>query len=245
MTYTVHEVAKLSGVTIKTLYHYQKINLLQPAEIAENGYRLYGDRELERLQQILFYRELDFPLQKIKDVLQDDTSRLQTLIEQKFLLKSREQRLSAVLETLDQAIERAEKGETMSKETMFKGLNKEQWENTLSKQNDHLKKEYDVAIEATYIEVDEMNAKAHEAQQFMSFLANALRSGLSADDATVQKTIEKHLQFMQKELAIDAQGFVDQTKFLMKDSFHRQMMESQQIGLSYYLVSAAESYANQ
>jgi len=53
VSYTVHEVAELSGVTIKTLYHYQKIGLLMPERVAENGYRYYGDNELRRLQQIL------------------------------------------------------------------------------------------------------------------------------------------------------------------------------------------------
>ena len=66
MSYTVHEVAKLSGVTIKTLYHYHKIGLLMPESIAENSYRYYGEKELKRLQQILFYRELDFSLENIK-----------------------------------------------------------------------------------------------------------------------------------------------------------------------------------
>lgn len=61
MIYTVHEVAKISGVSIKTLHHYHKIGLLMPERVAEN----YGDKELKRLQQILFYRELEFPLEKI------------------------------------------------------------------------------------------------------------------------------------------------------------------------------------
>ena len=54
MSYTVHEVAKLSGVTIKTLYHYHKRGLLMPESIAENSDRYYGEKELKRLQQILF-----------------------------------------------------------------------------------------------------------------------------------------------------------------------------------------------
>ncbi|XWX60162.1 MerR family transcriptional regulator [Desulfitobacterium sp. AusDCA] len=62
MLYTVKEVAELAGVTIKTLHHYHKIGLLLPCEITDAGYRLYGPKELERLQQILFYRELDFSL---------------------------------------------------------------------------------------------------------------------------------------------------------------------------------------
>jgi DNA-binding transcriptional MerR regulator len=57
MLYTVNEVA-----TVKTLHHYHKIGLLEPCDISDAGYRLYGNEELERLQQILFYRELDFSL---------------------------------------------------------------------------------------------------------------------------------------------------------------------------------------
>ena len=60
MAYTVQEVAKLSGTTIKTLYHYHKIGLLIPSFVGENGYRYYSEKELEQLQQIMFYRELDF-----------------------------------------------------------------------------------------------------------------------------------------------------------------------------------------
>ncbi|GGB40658.1 hypothetical protein GCM10011409_17690 [Lentibacillus populi] len=67
MLYTVKEMAKFANVTIKTLHHYHKIGLLYPYKVSEAGYRLYGMKELERLQQILFYRELDFPLKEIKN----------------------------------------------------------------------------------------------------------------------------------------------------------------------------------
>lgn len=79
MLYTVNEVAKLSGTTIKTLYHYQKIGLLMPEIVTENGYRYYGENELKRLQQILFYRELDFSLDSIKAALDHEPDRLRCL----------------------------------------------------------------------------------------------------------------------------------------------------------------------
>ena len=60
--YSVKEVAKLSGVSIRTLHYYDKINLLKPLNRTEAGYRYYGEQELLRLQQILFYKELDFDL---------------------------------------------------------------------------------------------------------------------------------------------------------------------------------------
>lgn len=66
--YTVKEVSELSKVTIKTLHHYHKIGLLLPSRISDAGYRLYGMKELERLQEILFYRELEFSLDQIKEM---------------------------------------------------------------------------------------------------------------------------------------------------------------------------------
>ena len=66
---TVNEVSKLTGVSIRTLQYYDKIGLLKPAEYTESGYRLYDDTALERLQQILLFRELEFPLKDIKDIV--------------------------------------------------------------------------------------------------------------------------------------------------------------------------------
>ena len=69
MTYTIKQLAKLAGVTIRTLRYYDEIGLLSPAQTGENGYRLYNQGSLLQLQQILFYRELDVPLKDIHSIL--------------------------------------------------------------------------------------------------------------------------------------------------------------------------------
>ena len=66
---TVKEVSRITGVSVRTLHHYDAIGLLKPARVTESGYRLYDDRALQRLQSILFFRELEFPLQDIKKIL--------------------------------------------------------------------------------------------------------------------------------------------------------------------------------
>ena len=66
---TVNEVSKLSGVSIRTLHYYDNIGLLHPTEVTDAGYRLYDDAALERLQQILLFRELEFPLKEIREIL--------------------------------------------------------------------------------------------------------------------------------------------------------------------------------
>ena len=66
---TVKEVSKLTGVSVRALHHYDKIGLLKPAKLTEAGYRLYDDAALRRLQTILFFRELQFPLKEIREIL--------------------------------------------------------------------------------------------------------------------------------------------------------------------------------
>ena len=65
----INEVAKLSGVTVRTLHYYDQIGLLHPSETTDAGYRIYNTKDLETLQQILFFKELDFPLSDIKEII--------------------------------------------------------------------------------------------------------------------------------------------------------------------------------
>ena len=74
MSYSVGQVADLAGVTVRTLHHYEQIGLLTPSERTAAGYRLYAARDLDRLSQILFYRELGFPLEEISTLLDDPAS---------------------------------------------------------------------------------------------------------------------------------------------------------------------------
>lgn len=67
----VSDVAKLTGVTVRTLHYYDEIGLLPPSEVTSSGYRVYNDADLEVLQQILFFRELDFSLEEIREIMQN------------------------------------------------------------------------------------------------------------------------------------------------------------------------------
>lgn len=133
----------------------------------------------------------------------------------------------------------------MSKEKMFNGLNKKEWEEAIAYQNEHLQEKYVYEIDTNGINIDAMNEKAKEAAEFMSFMVDSLRYGISVNDKSVLAAIEKHIMFMQKDININSEGFAAQTRFLMTDDFHRQMLEGQQTGLSYYICFAAENYAKQ
>ena len=83
---TVHEVSKLTGVSIRTLHHYDAIGLLHPTTTTEAGYRLYDDTALERLQHILLFRELEFPLKDIKEILDSSNFERNKALEQQIQL---------------------------------------------------------------------------------------------------------------------------------------------------------------
>lgn len=83
---TVHEVSELAGVSIRALHHYDRIGLLRPTEVTEAGYRLYDDMALERLQYILLFRELEFPLKEIKSILDSPSFDRNRALEQQITL---------------------------------------------------------------------------------------------------------------------------------------------------------------
>ncbi|MFD6445042.1 MerR family transcriptional regulator [Promicromonospora sp. NPDC060204] len=242
MTYTITRVSRLSGVTLKTLYHYDRIGLLVPERDERNDYRSYSDDDLERLQQILFFRELDMPLDAIAEALSGRTSRLECLLDQRALLRSRGARLAQVLATLEQAIAHERKGQPMAADSMFTGLDQAGWQDALDEQNAHLRDTYGVELDTAGLDADRMNAAAAEATAFMSTMADALRAGLRADDPTVVGAIERHLAALSATHPTDPDGFADQARFFVTDDFHRQMLEQQQTGLAYYLLHAAEAF---
>ncbi len=102
-TYTIGELANASGVSVRTLHHYDALGLLKPASVAENGYRNYGRAEALRLQEILFYRDLGMPLAEIAAVLRTGQS-LDRLVAHRARLDREADRLAEVLATLDATI---------------------------------------------------------------------------------------------------------------------------------------------
>ena len=95
---TVHEVSKLTGVSIRTLQYYDRIGLLHPAEYTEAGYRLYDDAALETLQQILLFRELEFPLKDIQQIIQSPSFDRQKALDQQItLLELKKEHLDSLI----------------------------------------------------------------------------------------------------------------------------------------------------
>src|SRR5512144_287467 len=103
--YTVKQLSKLAGITPRTLHHYDEIGLLKPTHVGENGYRYYGEEAVLRLQQILFYRELDLPLDDIKKIMgRRDFDLMGALHSHKEALQRQVGRLHRLIATVDNTI---------------------------------------------------------------------------------------------------------------------------------------------
>ena len=127
MNYSVQKMAKLAGVSVRTLHLYDQMGLLKPSIRTEARYRVYGEKELLRLQQILFYKELDFPLKEIQAILDNpEFDLVEALLSHKVSLQSRKDRINTLLETIDKTVNHLKTGTIMLKpEELYEGLAKE------------------------------------------------------------------------------------------------------------------------
>ena len=124
---TVKQLSDLAGVTPRTLHHYDEIGLLKPSRVGENGYRYYAEEALLRLQQILFYRELDLPLEDIKRIMgRRDFDVLAALEGHRTELGKRIERLEGLIRSVENTIDHLKGQKEMSPKQLFQAFSDEQ-----------------------------------------------------------------------------------------------------------------------
>ncbi|MFN8428490.1 MAG: MerR family transcriptional regulator [Spirosomataceae bacterium] len=125
--FSVKQLAKIAGVSVRTLHLYDEMGLLKPATRTEARYRMYGEKELLRLQQILFYRELDFELREIKEILDNGEFDLLTSLQnQKQSLKAKQNRIFTLIQTIDKTIKNLKTDTVMTNPIeLYEGLSEE------------------------------------------------------------------------------------------------------------------------
>ncbi|MEV5322715.1 MerR family transcriptional regulator [Nonomuraea sp. NPDC052634] len=194
--YTVGVIADLTGVSVRTLHHYDEIGLLTPSERSPAGYRLYSDDDLRRLQRILFYRELDFGLDAIAAILadpaRDDADRLR---EQRALLGERIQRQQAMVAAIDRELGARRLGLTLTPQERLEIIGSTRLEDNAARAEElfggseqwRQRRERSSAYSAAdWAEIREEQAGIHRR------LLEAMNAGLPADDPAVMDLAEEH-----------------------------------------------------
>ena len=199
MDYSIGQVAEAAGVTVRTLRHYDAIGLLRPSGRTAAGYRRYGDADLERLQQILFYRELGFPLEDIATILDDpDADALTHLRRQRELLMGRIDRLRAMVDAIELAMEARRVGVDLTPEErleifggdpdVHRAEAEERWGDTDAYRESQRRT-------AAYTKEDWKRITA-EQKAIVDGFAEARAAGVPATDARAMDLAERHRGFI-------------------------------------------------
>ena len=129
MVYTIKKLAQLAGTSVRTLHYYDEIGLLKPEYRGANGYRHYGETSIAKLQQIMFFRELDFSLEEIKTITsRPDFDAVEALQSHKALLQKRKERIDELLNTITKTIKNIKGAKLMEIKEYYQGFSDEQIE---------------------------------------------------------------------------------------------------------------------
>jgi DNA-binding transcriptional MerR regulator len=202
MAYTVNKLAKLSGVSVRTLHFYDEIGLLKPAYYGENNYRYYEEAQFLMLQQILFFRELGFQLNDIQRIISSpDFDKVKALESHRKILKKNLNQTKMLLETVDKTITHLRGKEMMKLEETFHGFNAE-------KQKMYEDFLVDSGIDQNILQQSKEKTKTWTKEQWQEYkkhmdkihdeLASAIEHHLEPSDLAVQKIIKKHYQMIAK-----------------------------------------------
>jgi DNA-binding transcriptional MerR regulator len=195
MAFTVGELSRLTGVTVRALHHYDEIGLVRPSQRSAAGYRYYDDRDVLRLQQVLVFRELGVPLDEIGVAIDQAADRATLLRKHRGALIEKRARIDAMLTAVDAALGALEKGNTMQPvdvKRMFEGFNhddhadeaRDRWGNTEAyKESARRTKQYGQP---------EWDAIRRESEAIHARLAELMQQGAAPSDPAVQAAVEDH-----------------------------------------------------
>ena len=227
MEYTIQKLARLAGVSTRTLRYYDEIGLLKPARINSSGYRIYGQNEVNLLQQIMFYRELGAQLETIKEIINDPNfDRLEALQEHLEKLIEKRKQIDFLIENVKKTILHEEGRIQMSDKEKFEGFKRKLVEENEAKYGEEVRKRWgEEALKASNQKVLNMSREDYEkatklAEEVNNTLAEAMETGDPGSEIA-QKCADLHKQWLiyfWKEYSKEAhaglaQMYVDDERF--------------------------------
>jgi len=251
MAYTVKDMATLSGVSVRTLHYYDEIGLLKPAYCGANGYRYYEEPQMLRLQQILFFRELEFPLEDIQAMLASDAfNQVEALTHHRALLVHKAERLQQLIATLDHTVQYLKGDTAMEHQDMYAGFRKEQQEKYVQE----LKDRYGQQVE-TYIDQSMENVKNMKRQDFDSFkqefhdiqseLFRQFTSQAATDSTAVQAIIRQHFAMITRFYQPTREVYIGLGQLYIDHPDFRKLFDVYDPGLVDYVAAAMKVFAEQ
>jgi len=242
--YTIHQLARLAGVTRRTLHYYDEIGLLKPSQVAENGYRYYAEEAVLRLQQILFYRELELPLEQIRSILANpDFDSQQALQSHRLELHKRIQRLERLMQTIDHTLQHLRGVRKMDDQQLFDVFTEEQQ----AEYQREAEQRYDPAIVRAsnqrwnrYTKEEKQRIGKEGEAVYRGFVPAMAQGPASAEAQACVAAWRKHMEFFwtpnEEQLLGIASGYVSDPRFRANfDKIHPQLAEFVYEAVKVYL----------
>ncbi len=202
MEYTIQKLSNMASVSTRTLRYYDEIGILKPARINSSGYRIYGQKEIDRLQQILFYRELDISLDSIKKIVTAPSfDGKKALQEHRLKLLEKREQLNVLIANVEKTIALTEGRITMSNKEKFEGFKKNLVEDNEKKYGKEIREKYgEDTVNKSNQKLMNMSEKEHEevtklSNELMETLHEAYKTGDPAGELG-QKVADLHKQWL-------------------------------------------------
>ncbi|CRZ34186.1 MerR family transcriptional regulator [Herbinix hemicellulosilytica] len=202
MEYTVQKLAKLAGISTRAIRYYDEIGLLKPARINSSGYRIYGSKEVDRLQQILFFRELEFPIEKIKEIIDSpDYDEIKALLQHREQLLIKRNQLDMLIQNVEKTIKHKERGVYMTDKEKFEGFKEDLIIENEKKYGKEIREKYgDDAVDASNEKMMNMTKEQYQEfkklnQMILDTLEEAMETGDPAGELA-QKACEMHKKWL-------------------------------------------------
>ncbi len=228
MEYTVQKLAKLAGISPRTIRFYDEIGLLKPARVSASGYRIYGGQEVDVLQQILFYREMGLELSAIGQVIKAPAfDRMAALKAHLAALEDQKARVDRLIHTVRQTIESEEGGKKMKDKEKFEGFKRELIQENERKYGEEIREKYGAdTVARSNAKMMNMTKEAYDTMQALSAqvlekLRDAVKAGLAPHGDTGKEIALLHKQWLtftwpeyKKEAHLGlAQMYLDDARF--------------------------------
>lgn len=251
--YKVQEVAKIAGVSVRTLHHYDSIDLMKPSTKGSNRYRYYSDEDLKLLQQILFLKELDFSLKKIQEIIKNGYDAEYAMARHIELLEQKKFRIEQLIDNARTTQQELSNGESLSNEQRFAAFSirhtpdridlyqKPEVEVSLTDEIDDNKEEPALSPEKPAKEAENLEEIDREANRIYRAVADLMH--LPPNAPAVQQEMVAYYHLLDRFYECSPNMFRNLGNLYANDSRFSQTIDQHGNGLSIYLKDAMHVHA--
>lgn len=249
MAYTVQKLAKLSGVSVRTLHHYDEVDLLNPAYYGSNGYRYYEEEQLLLLQQILFFRNLGLELQKIREIItKSDFNKLAALLSHRKVLLKELEKTREKIRTIDNTIKHLRGKKKMKDQEFFKGLDnpkQREYEKYIIEGGHYTREEMEKGRKKLEKwPKEEWQQVQANWEQLINDYVSAIKSEQTPDSPIAHDLVLRHLQHLKKfGIEVKKDELIEKANFFLGHPDWKKVFDSHHPKLLEFMLAAIENYA--